>query len=247
MFVNNILTGFGLSSREVNVYLACLELGQAGVQEIAKKAKIKRTTAYSVLDSLIKRGFVIKLSEEAGNNFIAENPRVITNQYAEYQAALESKLPELVAIYNRKKVKPRVMFFEGSEGIKKILTDTINEKPPVILEFNSSAVFQSLPGFGKEYPNMRHKNNIRARRIAPSDKYWKTHKDKDAEEISETRLLPTDIYNLPVEINVYNNKVAFMSYADEFGLIIESKDIADSMRIIYNLFWDKVAGGKKQN
>ena len=91
-----------------------------------------------------------------------------------------------------------------------------------------------------EYLDMRRSRNIKAKRIAPNDEKWQERKKRDKEDISITKLLPREDYEIPVEINVYNNKVAFMSYGDEMGLIIESKVIADAMRRIYNLFWQKI-------
>lgn len=47
-------------------------------------------------------------------------------------------------------------------------------------------------------------------------------------------------FDIPIEINIYKDKVAFMSYKDEVGLIIESEGIAEAMRKIYGMFWDKI-------
>lgn len=39
------LRQFGLNEKQAKVYLACLELGSASVQKIAKKAGVERTNA----------------------------------------------------------------------------------------------------------------------------------------------------------------------------------------------------------
>lgn len=150
-------------------------------------------------------------------------------------------MPELKAIYNIKQVKPKVLFFEGKTGIKKIYYDTIEERPEVILEWNTTEIYKTFPGFPMEYLDMRRSRNIKAKRIAPNDEKWQERKKRDKEDISTTKLLPREDYEISAEINVYNNKVAFMSYGDEMGLIIESKVIADAMRKIYNIFWKKIS------
>lgn len=237
MEISQILVNLGFSPNETVVYLASLELGQAAAQEIAKKAKLKRTTAYSVLEGLVKKGFIIKANEHGKSRFIADNPKNLVKQFSDYQKSLENALPQLEAIHNQKEVKPKVLFFEGKEGIKKIYLDTIKEKPEVILEYTTSDFFKVFPGFPTEYLKQRRENNISAKRIAPKDIRWSEHAKKDEEELSETKLIPLDNFNIPVEINVYNDKVAFMSYTDEFGLIIESKAIADAMKQVYELSW----------
>jgi sugar-specific transcriptional regulator TrmB len=47
----SLLTQLGLSDKESALYLALLELGQADVADTAKKAGVKRSTAYVLLES----------------------------------------------------------------------------------------------------------------------------------------------------------------------------------------------------
>ncbi len=244
MAIHQALINLGFSQNESAVYLASLEAGIAAAQDIADKAQLKRTTTYSVLEALVKRGFILKTQKEGKNRYIAENPKNLVEIFKRYQQDLHKALPELSALYNAKQIKPKVLFFEGKPGIKKIYYDTIEEKPEVILEWNTSEMFRMFPGFPEEYLNMRRQYNIRAKRIAPADKNWAQRKKNDKEDMSTTKLLPSEDFNIPVEINIYNNKVAFMSYGDEVGLIIESKVIADAMRIIYNLFWKQITKTK---
>ena len=55
------LVKVGLNEKESRVYLALLELGSGTAYAVAKKAGIKRPTAYIVLDELRKRGLVLKI------------------------------------------------------------------------------------------------------------------------------------------------------------------------------------------
>ena len=43
-----------------------------------------------------------------------------------------------------------------------------------------------------------------------------------------------------MEINIYGNKVAFISYRQEelLGVLIESAEIAKTMRSVFGLVWD---------
>lgn len=240
MITEIILTNLGLSENEAKIYFATLEMGTSSAQSIAEKAKIKRTTAYSVLEGLVKKGFILKTNKEGKNKFLAENPKNLAEKFKAYQKSFENVLPELEAIHNKKQIKPKVLFFEGEEGIKKIYGDTIKERPKKILEFNTSEIHKNFPDFPEEYLLQRKNNIIKAMRIAPDDNIWKRHKRLDKEELSETKLLPYEEYDIPIEINIYNNKVAFMSYRDKFGLIVESEDIARSMKKIYEILWNKI-------
>jgi len=58
--INKILRNLGLNEKEAKIYLACLELGSATVQEVAQKSSIKRTNIYNLLGSLKKKVYYLK-------------------------------------------------------------------------------------------------------------------------------------------------------------------------------------------
>ena len=70
----NVLKQTGLTEKQAKIYLACLELGQAKVPEIAKKAEIKRTTAYGILDELVSLGLVNYSQKNKQKLYRAGNP-----------------------------------------------------------------------------------------------------------------------------------------------------------------------------
>jgi len=216
-----------------------LEMGVSSAQEIAKKADILRTTGYSVLEQLVVRGVIIKTKKNSVNRYFAESPESLVHRIGASLQSLEKSLPELKAIQNKNEVKPKIVFYEGLSGIRRIYDDTIKSKPEEILEFNTSDMFSSLPNnFPAEYVDARKKNKIRAKRIAPASANWKNHARKDGTELSSTILLAQAEFDIPVEINIYNDKVAFMSYSDQIGIIIEGQGIATAMRTIFELFWE---------
>ncbi len=54
----------GLNKRETVLYLALLQMGPSSVLSIAKKADMKRPTAYLVLDDLMQKGLVAEVPKE---------------------------------------------------------------------------------------------------------------------------------------------------------------------------------------
>jgi sugar-specific transcriptional regulator TrmB len=237
-YIEASLKNLGFTTNEARVYLATLEVGVSSAQDIAEKAGIIRTTAYSILEHLAIRGVIIRTKKQNKNRYFAEAPKNLIRRFGTSITELEKSLPELQAIYNKSETKPKIVFYEGLEGISKIYQDTIRSNPDEILEFNTSEMFAHLPeDFPKEYVQQRLKNKISARRIAPDDSAWKKHSKQDNEELSKTILLNTKDFDIPVEINIYKNKVAFMSYSDRIGVIIEGDGIAKAMRTIYELVW----------
>lgn len=238
MKIDQLLSKLGFSDNETKVYLAALELGLASAQIIAQKAGVKRTTAYSVLSYLLTRGVVGRTRVKGKTKFLAEPPRRLLLLTKEIEEGIKSSLPELEAIYNKNEVKPKITFFEGAEGIKNVFEDTLREKPKEILMWLTDEYFRQLHQYSADYIKERAKLNMHAKRIASAGSIWhKKNKIKDQEELSETIAVPADQFSIGIEVNIYNNKIAFMNFAENMAIIIESKAIADAMRQAYELSW----------
>jgi len=81
----------GLSEKEARVYLAVLEMGQASVQDIGKKADVNRATTYVILDSLMKKGMIATFGEGKKSVFIAEAPHGLNNIIREQEEEIEKR------------------------------------------------------------------------------------------------------------------------------------------------------------
>lgn len=241
MHINQLLQKLGFSPNESKVYLAALETGAAGAQEIALKAGVKRTTGYSVLTYLVNRGIVGKTKIRGKTRFLAEPPERLLTLVNELERGIKKALPELAAIYNKKDTKPKITFFEGTAAVQKVYDDTLVEKPAEILEWNTSAYFERSE-VDPEYIQKRVALGIKARRIASRGSQWDLkHKYLDQKELAETLIVSKEQFDPRIEVNIYNDKVAFLNYAENMSVIIESQAIAEAMRQAYELSW---AGAK---
>jgi len=125
------LLTFGLSNKEADVYVAALQLGFSTVQELAQKASINRTTAYTQIKNLIARG-LIKVVEKYGKlYYVAESPEYLRRiqeqqeqEVARRKTVLENILPELESIYNLAVEKPTVKYYDyNEESLNRIRTE----------------------------------------------------------------------------------------------------------------------------
>ena len=65
------------------------------------------------------------------------------------------------------------------------------------------------------------------------------HKKKDVEEMRQLSLVPKDKYNFTPDIEIYDNKVMIASWKEKLGIIIESQEISDAMKKIFELSWQE--------
>src|SRR3989344_6900127 len=101
----------GFSPKEAKIYLALLELGEASVIGISKKAGIKRTTIYNLLPDMLKRGIVTAAARGQRKVYFVEDPRALKTDLVEKTKIIDSILPELSAIQNIIPYKPRITFY----------------------------------------------------------------------------------------------------------------------------------------
>ena len=244
MTLQDQLQTLGLNQKEASIYLASLELGLTSVQNIAKKAQIKRSTVYELLESLIKQNLITVIPKGKKRYFLAAEPAHLAQVIAQKQKTLNQILPELEALSKVSPIKPKIRFYEGEEGIKNVYADTIKEGKDILAFVSVATAFKSPLNdyLNQQYVQQRAEKKIMAKVIAPDAPLAKEYKNRDAKEYRETKLIPEKDYPFSIEINIYGNKVAFMSFkANELmGVIIESKEIAKTMGLIHKFFWEKL-------
>jgi sugar-specific transcriptional regulator TrmB len=237
MKIEQLLQKLGFSPKEAKVYIASLELGIAAAQDVAKKAGLNRTTGYAVLNYLVNRGVVGKTKVKGKTRFIPEPPERLATLIKELDQAIQQTLPELKAIYNKNEIKPKIAFYEGETAVQKVYDDTLAEKPEEILEWNTNAYFERAT-VDPRYIQKRVDLGIRARRIAGKGSQWDIkHRYLDEKELSRTLIVPKEMFDPQIEVNIYKNKVAFLNYAENMSVIIESKPLAEAMKQAYELSW----------
>jgi sugar-specific transcriptional regulator TrmB len=237
------LVSIGLNEKEAGVYLALLELGKRTVTPIARNANINRTTVYDILDSLAAKGLVSVSGKEPLQEYIAESPdkilKLIQIQLDKKQAELkqaEELIPQLKSIHNVSD-RPQVKFYEGTEGMEQVYEDTLTSHETILAYANVNEMHTAMPDYFPKYYKRRTNKGIHIRAIIPSNEAGVERVNKDKEESRESALVPeTQVYFSP-EINIYDNKIMIASWKEKLGIIIESKEIADAMKTIYELAW----------
>src|SRR5438105_1212652 len=107
----------GLSDKETKVYLAALSLGEASVTDLARQAALKRSTVHLAIGELIMLGLLSETKKNKRRIISAVHPRRLL-ELARFRAnQVEDMLPELLAVYNAPKEKPKIQVFEGIEGV----------------------------------------------------------------------------------------------------------------------------------
>lgn len=245
MNLEQILEEFGLTQRQARVYLAALELGEASIAQIAQKAQIKRAGTYYVMDSLISQAMAGRINRGAKELYFVTSPMKLLEMIKRKKEILEENLPEFNALFNLAQNKPKVRLYEGIEGIKAVFEKTLEKKNAEIMAISPYSVAYKTAKFhgleyldwGYGYIKRRVKKNIFVRDIAEDSPESRERQEYDKEELRQTRLVPKEHFPFLNEIDIAGDWVAVISYREMMGLIIESKDFAQTLKAIFELAW----------
>lgn len=247
MNVEQLSQNLNLSQNQALIYYTLLQMGSGRIQEIAAKSRLIRTTTYSLLDSLIKKGFVTMVKKAGHREYFAENPQNIPNildnevqKLIEQKNKVTSALPELASLYNIHATKPKIRFYEGLDGLKQIFNETLElNKGEEILAYSSAASIHEYLGdeYVRQYLNRRVKKGIIQRAIAEDSPAGREHRKNDKQELRKTKLVDANKFPFSNEINIFKNKMIIMSYKDLLGVVIESSEIARTQKAIFELAW----------
>ncbi|MDD4990017.1 MAG: helix-turn-helix domain-containing protein [Candidatus Pacebacteria bacterium] len=239
------LKNIGLSEKEITIYLACLELGASTTIQISQKTDFKRTTAYSIIESLLKKSFLSKFEDKRGQKFSAEPPEKLVNSLQQKEKQLLEAIPNLLAISKAESnIRPEVKFYQGKEGLKAVYEDTLAycQKGDEILTCVSVNDFYNvLSDYAQSYLQRRITKGINMRAITHDTEKAKEHRANDKAELRQTKLLSKNTIQVSIEKNIYKDKVALMNFRGfQFGIIIKSPQIAKSEKAMFDLLWNKL-------
>lgn len=246
MNLQNVLTNIGLSEKESRVYLATLEIGPSPASEIALRAKLNRVTTYDILEKLIEQGFILNHAKNKIRLYHAIDPDTVRQNIRQHYLDFKGALPELRRL-NGTTYIPRIRYYEGIEGVKKVYTDTLNSKTEILNYADSKSIREHWPSYDNDYVKERVKRHIYLRGIAPLDEQGKKVAAENEKNHREIRLVKAGPYSFSNEINIYDDKVSIISFGKKevVGLIIESAEISSTQRAIFMMAWE-FAGQLKQ-
>lgn len=240
MQLQETLQYLGLSDKEAKVYVALLQLGTGSVPAISVRAGTKRPTTYLILEELRKRGLATLLPRKNKALYSAQSPELLLEEQEEKEEMIRLNLPELMAIYNAKKEKPKVVYYQGEENIIKLYDEVYKEKEIMFYGSIGSIPRAIYKHIEKQLEIVRQGNHMVREILQAEEKSIEfskigSHDNHKIKIVDEKLQLPTD--NI-----IFGNKVAIMTYKDEpMAVVIESSDVAATYRSMFEMVWNAIA------
>ncbi len=237
------LSTVGFSNNEIRIYLGLLQIGQGTASKIARSAGVNRTTVYDVLAGLETKGLVIQLGKKPKQEYRAESPKKLESFYREktkrderYLDIVRDLVPQLSSIHAVGD-RPVVRFYEGEEGLKHVYEDTLSSKETIRAFASVENMHAGLPNYFPKYYKRRAQAGIGIRAILPHTPEATERSQLDKAEKRESLHVDSRKYSFSPEINIYDNKIMIASWKEKLGVIIESREISDALKKIFELSW----------
>src|SRR5688572_13302339 len=110
------LSSLGFNEKEIEIYTALLELGEASYADISKATGINRTSLYPMVSKLQERGIVQYHLDSRKLSPLA--PKSLFTKLQGEVLQLHKLIPQLDALSKKQRAISRVKFYVGAEGIK---------------------------------------------------------------------------------------------------------------------------------
>lgn len=245
MAIETTLEKLGFSHKEITVYISCLQLGPATMTEIAHKAGLKRPTTYLIIEALIKRGLISIVRRQHKTLYAAERPKKILTILRQQERNLEHTLPELEALYNTPKHKPKIRVYEGIEGVRTVYDEiyaSLSRKEEVLFVTNVADLVKYAP-FTVEYfiSKLAKVKKFKIRELNTGNpaglKHYHATKNKRGPDhyVKNT----TTQFPFSNDTVIYGNSVVFFALKkDIFVTIIENEEINSTMRSLFEIAWE---------
>ncbi len=249
------LSQIGFSDSETRIYIELLSIGAQPVSIVAKRTGLNRTSTYSILKSLEKKGLVSSFIQKGVKCFSANDPNCLisyldgkcrTLDY--YKSELLTAIPKFRSLqgvldFN----KPVVSYFDGPDGVKHVLYDSLNASRYFYAYLCIDKWLEGgMEDFLVDYKNSRIYNRKIPMKGIVADltevkNFFNSNYATGQKDMTELLYLdPVEFGSMfENEMNIYDDKVAIMHLdkGNEYGVLIENPEIASTHKVIFEMVW----------
>ncbi len=239
-----ILKDIGLTENEARVYLATLSLGSTTVLKIARESQIKRTTVYSLLESLKAKGLMVTEIKRLKQFYSAESPDKLEKILELKREKFNNVLPELKSLQNVQPGGSFIKYYEGVAGVKSVYDTILDDLKPgddyMILSDMEQFLNIDREYFAK-FIERRVKYNLNVRTIlqhSDSARYYKKielNTNQTIKFLPEQTKLTANLVITPYRV------IITQIIAPIITVMIENKSIVQMQKEEFDIIWNTLA------
>jgi sugar-specific transcriptional regulator TrmB len=235
-----VLREAGMNKKGAAVVAALLDKGALSLSHISAETHINRPALYALLPSLVRDGLVFKVQNKKRILYRAESPKKILELYRSKQEELSAHLTRLAEVHElQSSERPRIKYFEGSEGITYVFDDIIESVP----KHGTFYRYTSRTGNAQRFASTRYAKERDARgleRMVIASEIKAAQKPKKLERSIKVIPKEFDLFEDNISLVIYGNKTAYIDYGSQTAFIVESPKIARFQEKLFRLLYKKL-------
>lgn len=253
--MKEILKKIGLSEKEICVYLALLETGEATLMQVSNRAHLAPMTTKYLLQKLHEKECITAVQKKSRHLYIPHAPSKLLETLRKKRQSLdtsiadfEKSLPELNRHLSFSTFAPKIRFFSHEE-IRSIYEEILRQPIDMIYWIGDVLKIQNAIGveYLEEWMRRRVKKKIATRviRVPEGEVYSPVY----TQEVPMLRKIRHTVkgFESPSHIIIYGDNVAFITTKKEaFGTVITSREVAMTMRACWNEVWKNATPFRRQ-
>jgi len=241
----SILHELGLGQNEAFIYGLLLENGSMKASDIENLANIGRGNVYNTLTKLQKDGLVLPI-EGKQTRYQPVNPaelrKLLDKRLTEaksLETLFQAQLPTLTSAFNLSTGKPAIQVFEGVEGVRQVLQDSLTTKEEILTIVDPDAISEEILDVESRYIRKRVDRKISKRVIMPDTPKAREWLKQSPNPYTTTRLVPKLSGNFKTATEIYDHRLSFITLSGEhiISILINDKDMAALQRVQFEFLW----------
>lgn len=246
--LTNLLKSLGLTSNEVQVFAKTVELGAQPASQIARMCGLPRNTVRSMLDVFVEKGLMVRTRRANTQYYAPEKKENLIRQLKFKKLRLDDDIDQQITMLETygdelsarqwARSRPKITFYEGIAGMEKVYEDTLTARHGLQSWASTDDMLETMPKYFRTYFKRRTTKGIHMKSIHPDTPSARDIQSRDGSELRKSKLVPADKFHWTPEIQVYDNKVNIASWKEKLGIIIESQEIADALKVIFDLSYE---------
>lgn len=228
-----------LDNKSADIYMALLRTGEMPIASIVRTTQIKRSTIYLHIEALAIRGLVEKVIRGKRLFYRVANPKKFLSAMERDHRELERHIPDLIKLYESRHKEPVIRVFTGKAGLSDIYRIVESEALWVKTIFAPKS-FYSLFSENEStiFAQNLEQGGVKMKSLLLHDAMSKKLMEREFNFSHSLRLLPKD-FSLTINILLWANSVALISYEHLHGVIIENQAIAQYHEQQFDTLWGK--------
>jgi predicted transcriptional regulator len=231
------LRTLGISQHATDVYMTLLAQQDSSVAQIVRATRKHRPDVYRAIKELIELQFVHIIQKGKRVVYRGAHPERLA-VYAQQQA---DAVIDIVPFLTKKfiaEASEAVQILEGKSGIAAAYMDVVKTLPPQGMFYHYTAVRdqEKVDSYvPREYREVRDRKELE--RLTIASEYVKKKKTPRLERYLKVLGKDSALFAQNVDMFIYEDKIAILSFDDERAVIIHDAAVADfQKRIFQTLF-----------